>query len=84
VNQDLCTGLGFCERCLSRLFVYPGVCKRRCLDIEEDQREDIRIEIRSGVSGVRFTLNDRHKTILAGESYTGLSDFASPEPEGYG
>lgn len=79
VNRDLCTGAGFCERCLSRLFIYPTVVKPDCLEILDDKRSDIRIELRTGVSGIRFTLNDKHKAILAGESYSGFSDLATPK-----
>ena len=76
VNRDLCTGAGFCERCLSRLFVYPTVVKPGCLEIVDDQRRAIQIELRTGASGIRFTLNDNHKASLAGESYAGFSDLA--------
>jgi ferredoxin len=81
VNRDLCTGAGFCERCLSRLFIYPTVVKPGCLEIVDDKRSDIRIELRAGASGIRFTLNDKHKAILAGESYAGFSDLASADGE---
>ncbi len=80
INRDLCTGqLGFCERCLSRLFVYPTVFKRDCLEIMDDHRDGVTIELRSGASGALFTLNEKLQTMLVGESVAGFSDLAAPE-----
>ncbi len=79
INRDLCTGVGFCERCLNRLFIYPTVLKRNCLDIVDDKQDEVTIELRSGASGVLYTLNDQYRAILASESYSGFSDLVVPD-----
>ncbi len=82
INRDLCTGnLGFCERCLSRLFVYPTVYKRDCLDILDDKQDAITIEVRSGASGALFRLDDKLQTMMAGESFAGFTDLALPDSD---
>ena len=60
INRDLCTGkLGFCERCLSRLLVYPGVYQRECVSIVDDNQDGVSVELRSGASGALPETNVR-------------------------
>lgn len=80
INRNVCPAhLAFCERCLGRFLLYPMGYERRCFEeLEDDGKEDLTLELKSGDNEIVLVLDEAQRKEMAGEGWAYFVDFAVP------
>ena len=80
INRDVCPAqLAFCERCLGRFLLYPMGYERRCFEeIVDDGKEELTIDLHTGIHDVRLVLDEDQRELVAGEGWAYFVDFPVP------
>ena len=77
IDRGLCnTNLTHCQRCSAALIRHPEGYDRPCiLDIIEDARETLTIELRTDGRQIQLELNEQDQELAAVEGWEALADF---------
>jgi hypothetical protein len=80
INRNVCPAhLAFCERCLGQFLRYPLGYERRCFEsIEDDGREELTIDLKTGEHELTLTLDDKQRELLANEGWAYFVDIPVP------
>jgi hypothetical protein len=80
IDRDVCPAhLAFCEQCLGKFLREPLGYERRCfLELEDDKKDDLTVELHSGTHDVVLVLNEEERRLVAGEGWSYFVDFDPP------
>ncbi len=80
INRNVCDAqLAFCERCLGRFLRYPEGYELRCFeDLQDDGRDILSIELKTGDQTVFVELDEESRRMIAGEGWSSLLNYEVP------
>jgi len=81
IDRNTCGAhLAFCERCLGQFLKYPLGYERRCfMELRDDGREELTIDLISGSKQVTLVLDEEQRKLMANEGWAYFVDFAVPD-----
>jgi hypothetical protein len=80
IDRDTCGAhLAFCEQCLGKFLREPYGYERRCfVELEDDGKEELTIELHSDDTDTVLVLNEEQRKLVAGEGWSYFVDFLPP------